>query len=107
MSSKFFGNFDKNISADLSELQFASTEERFDIVFSQSEFFFMIFRLYLQKFFQILAEKFWLVCQKCKMGVQGLNSSEITFWRKRKFFIIFVFWVKTFQTSGKKKLAGF
>ena len=37
--ARFFATFDKNNSASLSELQLTSTEERFDIVFWQSDFF--------------------------------------------------------------------
>ena len=35
-----------------------------------------------------------------------MNSRVNTFWRRIKFLIIFVFWVKNFRTSGEKMLAG-
>ena len=53
-----------------------------------------------------MAEKNWQACQKRKLCVQWRKSRENVFWRKIKFFIILVFWVKTFRTTGKKVSEG-
>ena len=80
----------------------------FRYCFLAEGFLLMIFRLHLQKqnIIQLLTGKLWQACQKCKLGVQGMNSRANILWRRIKFFIIFVFWVKTIRTSGEKILAG-
>ena len=65
-------------------------------------FLFMTFRLFLQKNFQPSSENFWLVCQKCKLGVQANKLSENCFWKSTKLFNIFLFWAKTFRTLARK-----
>ena len=66
------------------------------------KFLFLTLRFYLQKNIQPLSENFWLVCRKCKLGVQANKLWEICFWRSGKLFNIFLFWAKTFRTFGKK-----
>ena len=63
---------------------------------------FLTFLLYLQKNIQPLSENFWLVCQKCKLGVQANKLWENCFGGSTKLFNIFLFWAKTFRTFGKK-----
>ena len=70
------------------------------------KFLYIFFGRYLQKIIQHLAEIFWQACQNSSLGVQGNNPQEQNFRKRKKFFIIFVFWAKTFGTFGKKTSAG-
>ena len=83
-------------------MQVTSAEERFDNGFWQNEFSFLDFPTLPAKNIQPLSENFWLVCQKCKLGVQANKLWENCFERSTKLFNIFLFWAKTFRTFGTK-----
>ena len=77
----------------------------FQCIFWKRRFIFIIFRLYLRKLIQLLAEKCWQAHQKTKLFLQGRNMCE-KFFEEGKFSIIFGLWAKAFWISVAKNLVG-
>ena len=84
-------------------------------MFFEKKFLFLLFGIFLQDVFQVLAKFYWQVCQKCNLGVQGNNLGKKNIPGKSQFFIHLRtlskknvgFWQKELQQVRQNSILGF
>ena len=100
--SSFFATFDKNNSEGLLKLQFTSTEERFDVVFWESEFFSWFSDFTCRKISNFCRKKFGKLVKNANWVSRGWIQGKKLFEEDWRFWSFSYFEWKQFGLLAKK-----